>query len=557
MSHGVVKSALCMFYEWEQQIPHKIFLRQPVAQVWREYSWQQVGQEARKMAQVLRDHGCETGDRVAILSKNCAHWIMADLAIMMAGCVSVPLYPTQTADSLSYILQHSGSKVVFVGKLDAWQSLASGLPHHLPTIGFPYPDAMPGKFAWTTLLSQVQGAETADLPLPEQLASIIYTSGTTGFPKGVMHSFASIAHATCGFQQVFGFSAQDRLFSYLPLSHVAERVLVEMMAIYCGSTIAFAESLEHFAENLRQVAPSAFFSVPRLWTKFQQGILAKIPQSRLDFLLSIPLLSRLVKYKIRKGLGLHKAHLIGSGAAPIAPALLAWYQKLGINILEGYGLTENFGYATANIKGKVKLGTVGQGVPNSFIVMAEDSEIWIRNRSTMLGYYRDPMATAEVLQDGMLKTGDIGRLDADGYLYITGRVKEIFKTDKGKYIAPAPIESIFLADNPNIEQLCVMGHTLAQPVALCILTQVACLKPEAQIHREFSESLRRLNKKLAKHEQVERCILIREEWTVHAGMMTPTLKIKRHHVEAKYREIIDKAAIRNETIVWEHALLPL
>lgn len=554
MSEPILKTPLDMFYDREKNHPNRVFLRQPLNGKWHEYTWGETGRQARRMAQALRDLGCEQGDRVAILSKNCAHWIMADLAIMMAGCVSVPLYPTQQADSIDYVLRHSETKVIFVGKLDEWQKMDSGIPSSVKRIRFPYPDPMTAEYDWNHLLETGKSMEGQYKPNLDQLASIIYTSGTTGYPKGVMHSFRTIANATMGYGETFGFGPDDRYFSYLPLSHVAERVLVEMGGIYAGATISFAESLDTFAQNLRDVAPTAFFSVPRLWKKFQQGILEKVPQQKLDRLLSIPLVSTLIKKKIQKGLGLHKARSIGSGAAPIAPSLQAWYKKLGIDILEGYGLTENFGYATANRIGENKIGTVGPAQPRTKLTIAENGEIWIKNGAAMLGYYKDPEGTAEVLFDGSIRTGDMGEIDEDGCLKITGRIKEIFKTDTGKYIAPAPIENHFLADNPYIEQLCITGNTLPSPVALCVLTESARKQPQDLILREFTESLKRLNKKLDKHERINRCILIHEDWTVDGGMMTPTLKVKRHQVEAKYRNVITKAMTVEETIVYEQHL---
>ncbi len=554
MTEVILKTPIEMLYEWETKQANRIFLRQPLQGKWIEYSWGEVARQARRMAQVLHDFGCRDGDRVALISKNCAHWIIADLAIMMAGCVSVPLYPTQQAESIEYVLKHSESKLIFVGKLDQWQKMEPGIPKGIPRIRFPYPDPMSSDYDWDQLMQSGKSLGGHPVAPLDQLASIIYTSGTTGFPKGVMHSSRTIASAAQGYRETFGFGLHDRLFSYLPLSHVAERVLVEMVGLYCGTTVSFAESLDTFAQNLRDVSPTAFFSVPRLWKKFQLGILDKVPQEKLDRLLKIPVVSSLIKMKIRKGLGLHKARSIGSGAAPIAPSLLQWYQKLGIEILEGYGLTENFGYATANRTGHNHIGSVGPAQPGTQLTVSDKGEIWIKNGAAMLGYYKDPEGTSEVLYDGSIRTGDMGEIDEKGNLKITGRIKEIFKTDKGKYIAPAPIENYFLADNPYIEQLCVMGNALSSPVALCVLTESARNQPEALILREFSESLKRLNKRLEKHERIDRCILIQDEWTVDAGMMTPTLKVKRHQVEAKYKGVVSKAIHADDKVVYEHSL---
>lgn len=555
MANLALKSALEMLYIGERQNPNKIFLRQPHGDQWEELSWSEVGRQVRIMAQVLKDMGCREGDRVALLAKNCAQWIISDLAIMMAGCVSVPLYPTQQADSIEYVLKHSEAKVIFVGKVENGDKILGAIPDYLPRIRFPYDTALSGTHEWKDLLKKTAPMADKYLPPLDNLATIVYTSGTTGFPKGVMHTFRSMAYAAIGYKENMGFDKSDRLFSYLPLSHVAERVLVEMTGLYCGATISFAESLETFAKNLQSVAPTAFFSVPRLWMKFQQGVLEKVPQAKLDKVLRIPVLSQLVKYKIKKGLGLHKARLIGSGAAPIAPSLLSWFASIGIEILEGYGLTENFGFATSTPKGETRIGTVGRSMKFSETKIDVNGEILTKSGANTLGYYKDPVATAMIFSEGYLRTGDIGVIDSEGYIKITGRVKEIFKTDKGKYIAPAPIEHRFISEVPYLEQLCVTGQALSQPIALCVLQEKFRKTPSEKISLEMADALRRLNKTLEKHEQIDRCILLRDEWTVDGGMMTPTLKIRRHSIESHFQDLIARTSQVKETIVWEDNFL--
>ncbi len=550
-----LSSALEQFYEREAEHPQKVFLRQPLGSSWIELTWEEVGRQARCVAQTLRELGCGNGDRVAILAKNCAHWIMADLAIMMAGCVSVPLYATQHAEALEYVLRHSETKLIFVGKVEYAEVMEAAIPQDIMRVRFPYNEALTGDRHWDEIVKGKPSDQSRFIPDLDQLATIVYTSGTTGFPKGVMHSFRTIAFASIGYRKYLGFSREDQLFSYLPLSHVAERVLVEMMGLYGGATISFAGALETFGRNLREVAPTAFFSVPRLWMKFQQGVLEKMPQEKLDRLLKVPLLNRWVKYKIKKGLGLHRSVRMGSGAAPIAPALLEWFRKIDIEILEGYGLTENFGFATSTPKGEVKIGTVGRVMPDAELKIDLGGEILTKSGANTLGYYKDPVATAMIFNDeGFLRTGDIGQIDSDGYLRITGRVKEIFKTDKGKYIAPSPIEHKFIAESTYIEQLCVTGQSLSQPIALCVLNAMARQQPREDVTKAMADSLRRLNAQLEKHEQIERCILIDGEWTVDAGLMTPTLKIRRHTIEARYKDLIARSSRIRDSVIWEEAI---
>ncbi len=341
----------------------------------------------------------------------------------------------------------------------------------------------------------------------------------------------------------------DQFFSYLPLSHAAERFLVQFNSLYSGAPVAFVESLETFARDLRHVRPTVFFSVPRLWTRFQQGVLEKLPQSRLDHLLGIPLLGWLVARKIRAGLGLDRARVLISGAAAISTGLLAWYQRIGLTICEGYGMTEHFAYGCFNRPGQVRLGSVGRPMPNLEVRIAEDGEILLRSQTLMQGYYRDPQKTAETLRDGWLHTGDKGAVDGDGYLRITGRVKDIFKTSKGKYVAPAPIEGE-IAKCPWVEQVCLMGSNLDQPLALIELSPAARQQAQALVSAELLAHLAALNSHLEPHQRISHFVLVREPWTVDNGCMTPTMKIRRNVLEARYAELVERLPA-HQPLLWE------
>ena len=379
--------------------------------------------------------------------------------------------------------------------------------------------------------------------------SIVYTSGTTGAPKGVMLSASAMARSAAWATSELGVGAGDQFFSYLPLSHAAERFLVQFNSLYSGAPVAFVESLETFASDLRHVRPTVFFSVPRLWTRFQQGVLEKLPQSRLDRLLGIPLLGWLVARKIRAGLGLDRARVLISGAAAISTGLLAWYQRIGLTICEGYGMTEHFAYGCFNRPGQVRLGSVGRPMPNLEVRIAEDGEILLRSQTLMQGYYRDPEKTAETLRDGWLHTGDKGTLDDDGYLRITGRVKDIFKTSKGKYVAPAPIEGE-IAKCPWVEQVCLMGSNLDQPLALIELSPAARQQAQALVSAELLAHLAALNSHLEPHQRISHFVLVREPWTVDNGCMTPTMKIRRNVLEARYAGLVEQLPA-HQPLLWE------
>ncbi|MCG4453422.1 AMP-binding protein [Pseudomonas sp. MMS21-TM103] len=549
-----IRLPLDMFYQREARHPNKRYMVQPLpgGQL-EELSWADVGEQARRSANWLRSRELPQGSRIAIISKNCAHWIIADLAIWMAGHVSVPLYPNLTADSVRQVLNHSEAVLVFVGKLDDWPDMAAGVPDELPTIGLPLRPTGPFSYLWDELQAC---APIQDNPTPSanQLATLIYTSGTTGTPKGVMHNFSNLGFAASHATELFGVGEDDRVLSYLPLCHVAERMFVEMASIYSGQTVFFAESLETFLEDLKRARPTVIFGVPRIWTKFQMGVYSKMPAARLDFLLKLPLLGRVVGNKVLAGLGLDSVRYALSGAAPVPETLLNWYKRLGLEVLEVYGMTENCGYSHVGRPGKFKSGWIGQNSPGVEVRIAEDGEVQVRSGATMQGYYKDPQKTAEtVTADGFLRTGDKGEQDSEGNLRLTGRIKEIFKTSKGKYVAPAPIENR-LAVHSRIEQVCVVGDGMAQPMALCVLSDVGRLEvangSRGDLERSLKALLEQVNLDLDKHERLQRLVLVKDVWAVDNGFLTPTLKIKRAVVEGAYGPRFADWVERHETVLW-------
>lgn len=536
------------FAHWLAVQPDAVWLRQPIKGQWHDLTWRQVDDQARRLASALQALGCVPGDRVALLSKNCAEWFISDLAIMMAGLVSVPLYPLQTAESIAYVLEHAQCKVILLGKLDDAEKLAVGIGPQLTRIALPYP-TLPCAHEWHTLLAQHAPLQTPVTQQPEQLLTLVYTSGTTGTPKGVMLSVHAMAFSAANACREIHMSPQDRFFSFLPLSHVAERFMVEFNSLYCGAPVAFVESMDTFARDLQHIRPTVFFAVPRLWTRFQQGVLEKLPQAKLSLLLRVPLLGGLVARKIRRGLGLDQARIMISGAAAISCGLLEWYQRLGLTLCEGYGMTEHAAYGCFNRPGQVRFGTVGRPMPGLEVRIADDGEILLRSLTLMQGYYLEPAKTAEALVDGWLHTGDKGELDSDGYLRITGRVKDIFKTTKGKYVAPAPIEGE-IAKNTLVEQVCVMGSNLDQPLALIELSPAARLLPVTQVSADLQSSLAHLNGRLQPHERLSHFVLVREPWTTDNGCMTPTMKIRRNVLETRYAELVAALPAR-QPLVWE------
>ena len=524
-------SPLEMLYKWEQEKPNEIYLSQPIEGVWHNWTWKEVAAEVRKMASYLVSLNLPEQSKVGILSKNCTHWIMSDLAIMMSGHISVPLYPNLGSDTLNKILVHSETKVLFVGKLDNFSTMQAGIPEDMPCITYPfYSENYP---KWDDLTKNTTPLSDNVVRGENELATIIYTSGTTGDPKGVMHKFYNFSFATTNAVNALPFN-NDSFFSYLPLCHIAERLLVMMGSLYTGGKVSFAESLETFAANLSVASPTVFLGVPRIWTKFQQGILGKLPQKKLNILLSIPLVSTLIKKKIKKGLGLSKARNIFTGAAPTPVAIIKWFEKLDIKIQEAYAMTENTCYSHVSFKGKIKIGSVGQALPLCDVKLSERNEILIKHDALMDGYYKDEVETNKTIIDGWLHTGDEGEIDANGFLTITGRVKDIFKTSKGKYVAPSPIE-MKLSANKNLDQICVVGDGIPQPIVLVVLSERGKEKSKKDLIASLVKTLEIVNPKLDKHEKLHNIVVVTEEWTIENNLLTPTMKIKRNAIEKIYK----------------------
>lgn len=541
---------LDMMYRWEKESPGLVYMRQPINGKWHEWTWKETGQEVRKMAAYLKGLGYEPGTKIAVISKNCAHWIISDLAIQMAGYCGVPLYPNLSEDTIKQILEHSESKMLMVGKMDDWATMRPGVPDNVKCIAFPfYPE--PGYDQWYDLVKDVQPITEDVHRDPNDLATIIYTSGTTGMPKGVMHKFFNFGWAAEKAMKELKMPPHtQRFFSYLPLCHIAERLLVEMGSIYTGSQVSFAESLDTFAENLAETKPTVFLGVPRIWSKFQQGILGKMPQKKLDLFLKIPILNGVVKKKIKVGLGLQEGENIFSGAAPIPASLVDWFAKLDIHIQEAYAMTENCCYSHVTRNDAIKVGYVGQALPECDVRLNDVKEIMIKHEAIMDGYYKEPELTAETIINGWLHTGDEGYIDDEGFLKITGRVKDLFKTSKGKYVAPSPIE-MDLSENPDFEQVCVVGDGIPQPIVLIVLSESGIKKSKTDLTDSILKTLDRVNPQLDHHEQVKKAIVVKTAWTIANELITPTLKIKRNPIEKIYRKHYETWYESADKIIWE------
>ena len=545
---------------WEQNAPNRNYLIQPLpnGQVV-SYTWHEVGQQVRRMATYIKSLNLPEPSQIAIYGKNSAHWIMADLAIWMAGHISVPLYTTLNAEGTKYVLEHSECKMLFIGKLDgigdSWNDVKKIIPADLPCVRLPLsPDYDAPQ--WEQLTAKSQPIQHPEMPDPDRLATIIYTSGSTGLPKGVMQSFTTLLAPSGELKTTFAVTADERALSYLPLAHVAERIFIESSSLIAGFTVYFANSLETFIEDLNRAKPTIFFSVPRLWTKFYLGINEKISPSVQKVLFNIPVLGKAIKKKLLAKLGLNHVRYALTGAAPLPVNIINWYRDLGLDLLEVYGMTENSGYSHITQQGQYKSGYVGHVQKKVICKIDENGEILVKSPGNMLGYFKNPEKTAEDLTaEGFLHTGDMGEIDHDGRLKITGRVKDIFKTSKGKYVMPVPIEQK-IGNHELIESVCVGGASQVQPVAFIMLAEDVRKKLAEHNKTDDIESAlttlkTKINESLEPHEKLGFFVIIRDLWTMDNDLLTPTMKIKRNKIEERYQPKLDIWSNQKRDIVWE------
>ena len=548
------------FYDWEEKFKNKPFLRQPFGDNWEEYTWGQTGLMARKLATGLKSLGLPKGSHIGLMSKNCREWIIADLAIIMAGYVSVPFFPNLKSNEIKNLLEFGDVKALFVGKVEDWAEIKKGISDDIPIIAFPHYEhnsKIDKGYQWSEFIEKHEPQMENYHPNLDDVWTIIFTSGTTGNPKGVVLNYKINQNTDVMYTKEYNplcvdFKGNNTFFSYLPMNHIAERIAIEFTAFKNGGVISFTESIDTFVKNLSEVQPSVFFGVPRIYTKFQLGILSNFSQKKLDLLLSIPVLSIFIKNILKKKLGLGKAKVIVSGAAAMQVAQRDWFKKIGVNITIGYGMTENCA-VTTQLPGSNfnKPGSVGTVQPNVEIKIDQNTEeILMRGPYVMLGYYNDTETTNNTIKNGWLHTGDKGLIDSDGHLYITGRVKDTFKTSKGEFIDPAKIEAKF-GEVEYFDQICVVGLGVPQPLMLVNISDIGKKLKEEELINKLIEKLESVNSELFNYKRVSTIIICKDNWTPQNGILTPTMKIKRGNVDKTYLDKYDKWHNEDQKIIWE------
>jgi long-chain acyl-CoA synthetase len=552
--------------------------------VWKATSWSAYAAEVKRAGRALITLGLEPGDCTCILGFNRPEWVVFDVATMAAGGAPAGIYTTSSAEEVQYIANHAEAKVALVENVEQWEKFKAqranlpALKHVVLMKGAAKVDD-PMVLSWSAFLDK--GDATSEEQLlqrihalePEGLAQLIYTSGTTGPPKAVMLTHRNLSWTARKAQEITGQGASDTTLSYLPLSHIAEQMFSIHGAITTATCVYFAESIEAVPENLKEVQPSIFFGVPRIWEKFHAGISAKLKEAtgvkeklvawamgvglkaaqvrangrRPQGLLAVQyeLANRLIFSKLKEAIGLKNARITVSGAAPIAKEVLEFFASLDIIVLEVYGQSEDTGPTSFNLPNRYRLGSVGPAVNGVEVKIAEDGEILVKGPNVFEGYMKDEAATSETLVDGWLHSGDLGEF-RDGFLYITGRKKDILITAGGKNIAPKNLEAA-LKNHELINEAVVIGDRRKFLSALVTLDleriaakggDPARAHDDAAIKASIQAHLDEINQQWARVEQIKKFTILPRNFTIEDGELTPTLKVKRNRVNEHFaREI--------------------
>ena len=516
---------------WAQECPDRIWLRETLGENHRDWSWAEAQRQVRAIAAWQEAHLGSHGRKVGIVSRNRPHWFFADLGTIAAGNVVVPMFTTLARATAEYVMQFTGMEVLFVGETENWNTLKEVLPSSLQLVALPGVELDREHLCWDDIVSAHEMGQPAYRCAGHDLVSLVFTSGTTGVPKGVMQTHQSNILPIDRFRGAFGLDEGSRYFSYLPLSHIAERQIVEGSSLMTCGEVRFNENLGTLFRDLPAARPHVMFGPPRVWEQLQQAIIGKFgSRQAVDEALAADRDG--VGKLVRQSLGLDEAIYLLTAAAPTPPALIEWYEQFGLMLMEGFGQTEAMGL-TANERGARKIGSIGRPVGPVEVRISPEGELQIRADGCSPGYYNMPEKTAETFVDGWIHTGDKAYIDEDGFIFLTGRVKDYFKTIQGKFVAPTPIENLF-AENPYTEQCCLLGRGYSKTVMTCVLSALAQQQDPDEVARALAEKVEAINKSIEKHARIGALMMSNEAWTIENEMLTPTLKIRREEVEKKF-----------------------
>ena len=524
--------------QWAQQTPDKIWLRDLHEAGSEDYSWSQAQQQISAAGAMLEQRFGQ-GEKMVILSSNCAHWVMADMAVISSGNVTVSMFTTLPGPTAEYILELTQAKVIFVGETSNWDQVKAVLAEDVLVVTLPGIELNEPHEKWEDIQAQYASQAPQYQCQPDDMISLVFTSGTTGMPKGVIQTHATNLIPIRRFTKLFGLADSPRYFSYLPLSHIAERQIVEFSSIVMGGEVYFNESMATLARDMHLVRPHVFFGPPRVWEQLQQAVIGKFGgKDALDAALAQDKVG--IGQLVLDGLGLNEVEFCLTAAAPTPPALIHWWQQFGLTLMEGFGQTEAMGVILSSHENR-RIGSIGKPIGEVEYKITEEGELAIKAEGCTPGYYRQEEKTAELIRDGWLHTGDKARVDEDGFLYITGRVKDYFKTIQGKFVAPPPIEGVF-AENPHAEQQCLLGRGFSKTVMIAVLTAEAQNAPEADVEASILATIRGINEDIESHARIGAVIISREPWSIENEVLTPTMKIRREKVEERFAELAEQLA---------------
>lgn len=515
---------------WAKTQPDQIWMRDLVESGSTDYLWGKTVAEIDRVAAWLESEFGH-GERMALLSKNRAHWVMADLAIIHSGNVAVPLFTTHAKATAEYILSFTETRVLFLGQTENWQSVKQVLPAGCVLVTLPGVECDLPHTQWEHIVGQAPADHPNHQPEADDIVSLVFTSGTTGLPKGVIQTHATNLIPMRRCQYLFTQRDQPRWFSYLPLSHIAERQIVEFSSVNTGGEIWFNESLETLARDLPRCRPHIFFGPPRVWEQLRQSVTAKLGGAEaLETALAND--QKSVQALVTGALGLDQVEYCLTAAAPTPPPLIQWWDEVGVKLCEGFGQTEAMGLIITDPQDR-RIGSIGKPAGEVKVKVGDDGEMLIKAAGCTPGYFNRPEKTAELWQNGWLHTGDKIRIDEDGFIFITGRVKDYFKTIQGKFVAPPPIEGLF-ADNPHSEQQCLLGRGYSKTVMISVLNEPARLLAREDVETAALATVNAINDQIDKHARIGAVIFSSDPWTIENEILTPTMKIRREQIENKF-----------------------
>jgi long-chain acyl-CoA synthetase len=527
--------------QWNAQCPDKVWLRELSGGDDRTWTWHQAHTEINALAAWEESYFNGNGHCVGLLSKNRAHWYFADLGSIAAGNVVVPMFTTLIGEVAEYVMSFTEMKLLFVGETENWEQVRQVLPTGIQLVCLPGVEIEEEHLRWEDIVGPNRGKSPGYRCQPDDLVSLVFTSGTTGVPKGVMQTHTSNIIPVNRFAAAFAVAEGGRFFSYLPLSHIAERQIVEVNSLVNCGEVYFNENLTTLMRDLPRCRPDVMFGPPRVWEQLQQGIIAQFgSQEAVDAALEAdaPGVGKMIQEK----LGLDQAKYLLTAAAPTPPALIQWYDRFGIRLMEGFGQTECMGPIVSSADAR-RVGSIGKALPGVEVRISEQGELLVKADGCSPGYYKMPDKTAETFVDGWVHTGDKARVDEDGFYYLTGRVKDYFKTISGKFVAPTSLENIF-AENPFTEQICLLGRGYSRTVMVCVVGASGQQQSREAVTNALLDRARAVNEAVEKHARLGAVVVSTEPWTIENGVLTPTMKIRRERVEEQFGEQAEALARR-------------